>query len=581
MRPLILLLLGLCAFPAQATQLLPMRINGLDPLLEAHVRAAIALPEAGDKAVEISEGRLAYYVGNINRQVEDSLEPLSYYGAKVSSRLEREGEAVRLVLDVAPGSPVTVRQRNLRMDGAAGGDRFIGFWLESFEPAEGQPFVHGIYEDNKAAIGQALLDRGYFDQRNTVHAVRVTRAAGAADIDLAWDSGPRYRYGAVRFEGHGFEPGLLDKLVDFERGKPYSQPQINRLQESLGKLDYFSSIQIVPELSAKQDGEVPILVNLTRAQRTNQHASARFGTKTGFGVEYGVERRWINRRGHKLDANAAWAQNEQSFTTLYRIPAFQWLDGWYGIGLVARNEEYTGSNSRYLEAVFSRSGQIRKWELLASVNVRRERFDEFIPDVDQNVPFDLYTSVLYPEFNAVWRDSDDPNYPRDGRAWHYQLRTGYEFSESKSPFVQAGVKHKRVLGLDNGNRLLLRAELGAIWTPDYALFPPSLRYYAGGDQSVRGYGYKEIGQYIGSYNFGGRYLAVASAEYEYRLNPEWAVAGFIDVGDAFDRKPSAHLGIGAGARWRSPIGPVRFDLAYGFDGPKPGIGIHFAIGPDL
>ncbi|MFM6987257.1 MAG: autotransporter assembly complex protein TamA, partial [Arenimonas sp.] len=218
---------------------------------------------------------------------------------------------------------------------------------------------------------------------------------------------------------------------------------------------------------------------------------------------------------------------------------------------------------------------------LASVNVRRERFDEFIPDVDQNVPFDLYTSVLYPEFNAVWRDSDDANYPRDGRAWHYQLRTGYEFSESKSPFVQAGVKHKRVIGLDDGNRLLLRAELGAIWTPDYALFPPSLRYYAGGDQSVRGYGYKEIGQYIGSYNFGGRYLAVASAEYEYRLNPEWAVAGFIDVGDAFDRKPNAHLGVGAGARWRSPIGPVRFDLAYGFDGPKPGIGIHFAIGPDL
>ncbi len=581
MRPLIPLLLGLCAFPAQATQLLPMRINGLDPLLEAHVRAAIALPEAGDQAVEVSEGRLAYYVGNINRQVEDSLEPLGYYSASVSSRLEREGEAVRLVLDVVPGSPVKVRQRNLRMDGAAGGDRFIGFWLEGFEPAEGEPFVHGTYEDNKAAIGQALLDRGYFDQRNTVHAVQVTRADGAADIDLAWDSGPRYRYGAVRFEGHGFEPGLLDKLVDFERGKPYSQPQINRLQESLGKLDYFSSIQIVPELSAKQDGEVPILVNLTRAQRTTQNASARFGTKTGFGVEYGVERRWINRRGHKLDTGAAWAQNEQSFTTLYRIPAFQWLDGWYGIGLVARNEEYTGSNSRYLEAVFSRSGQIRKWELLASVNVRRERFDEFIPDVDQNVPFDLYTSVLYPEFNAVWRDSDDPNYPRDGRAWHYQLRTGYEFSESKAPFVQAGVKHKRVLGLDGGNRLLLRAELGAIWTPDYALFPPSLRYYAGGDQSVRGYGYKEIGQYIGSYNFGGRYLAVASAEYEYRLNPEWAVAGFIDVGDAFDRKPSANIGIGAGARWRSPIGPVRFDLAYGFDGPKPGIGIHFAIGPDL
>uniref|UniRef100_UPI0037C0EAAA autotransporter assembly complex family protein n=1 Tax=Arenimonas sp. TaxID=1872635 RepID=UPI0037C0EAAA len=487
----------------------------------------------------------------------------------------------QIIIDVAPGEPVKVRDVALQVDGDGSKDRFIGFWLEGFEPAQGEVFNHGLYEENKAQISQALLDRGYFDMRNSVHEVRVTRAAQSADINLAWDSGIRYRYGNVRFEGHEFETGLLEQLVNFEPGNYYSQPQINRLQESLAKLNYFSSIEIVPDLESKQAGTIPILVSLTQGKRTSQYASFRYGTKTGLGVEYGVERRWINRRGHKLDFNVGWAQNEQSFTTLYRIPAFQWLDGWYGIGLVTRNEEYTSASSRYVEGSFSRSGELRNWDLLASLNVRRERFDEAIPDIDQSLGNNLYTAVAYPEFNAVWRRSDDPLYPTSGSAWYYQARSGYEFAQSQAPFLQVTVKNKNIRGLGNKSRLLMRGELGATWSANYPYFPPSLRFYAGGDQSVRGYGYKEIGEYFDKYNLGGRYMAVGSIEYEYRVNTEWAAAGFIDVGDAFDRKPNANFGVGAGARWRSPIGPVRFDVAYGFNGPDPGFGIHFTIGSDL
>uniref|UniRef100_UPI0026392BE4 autotransporter assembly complex protein TamA n=1 Tax=Arenimonas sp. GDDSR-1 TaxID=2950125 RepID=UPI0026392BE4 len=406
MRPFLPLLLvfGYCT-SVPAAELLPVKINGLekDKTLEQVVRRAVALPEAQGKGETVSEGRLGYYVSNINRLVEDSLEPLGYYHPQVSSRLEREGNSAQIIVDVAPGEPVKVRDVTLHVDGDGSKDRFIGFWLEGFEPVQGQVFNHGLYEENKAEISQALLDRGYFDMRNSVHEVRVTRATQSADIDLGWDSGIRYRYGAVRFEGHKFEPGLLEQLVNFETGKYYSQPQINRLQESLAKLNYFSSIEIVPDLENKQDGTVPVLVSLTQGKRSSQYASFRYGTKTGFGVEYGVERRWINRRGHKLDFNAGWAQNEQSFTALYRIPAFQWLDGWYGIGLVARNEQYTSTSSRYVEGTFSRSGELRNWDLLASLNVRRERFDEAIPDIDQSLGDVLYTAVAYPEFNAVWR----------------------------------------------------------------------------------------------------------------------------------------------------------------------------------
>lgn len=585
MRPILLSIAFFFALAAEAgaAELLPVEINGLDAELQAYVRTAIDLPENKGKAkgVEISEGRLGYYVNNIVNLAETALEPLGYYSPEVKSRLERNGNQVKIILDITLGPVVAVRQKAVVVEGAASKDRVIGFWLEGFEPDVGDPFNHGLYEDNKAQINQALYDRGYFDQQNTRHEVRVTRAEQAADVDLQWQSGIRYRYGPVHFEGNHLHPGLLDKLVNFEQGKPYSQPQINRLQESLTKLDYFNAVEIVPDLEHKQDSEVPIVVTLSQGKRTSQSASIRFGSKTGLGVEYGLQQRWINDRGHKLDFTTGFAQNEQGLTALYRIPAFAWLDGWYGLGLTARNENYEASNSRYAELFVNRSGQIRSWDLLASVNVRRERFDEFIPDNNQSNPINLYTSVVYPEFNAAWRKTDDPNYPRDASTWIYQARTGYEFEASNAAFVQATVKHKRIIGLSDGHRLLVRAEAGAIWSANYNLYPPSLRFYAGGDQSVRGYSFKEIGEYKGELNYGGRYLLVGSVEYERKLNAEWAVATFLDVGDAFERTPQANFGLGAGARWRSPIGPVRFDVAYGFNGPKPGIGIHFAIGSEL
>lgn len=576
-------LLSATVADAGAAELLPLEINGLDAAMQEYIRGAIDLPESkgNTKGVEISEGRLGYYLGNIVNLTETALEPLGYYTPVVSSRSTRSGNQVRIVLDIQLGPAVTVREHRVGVEGDAAKDRVIGFWLEAFEPVKGAVFNHGIYEENKAQINQALYDRGYFDQENTRHQVRVSRADKAADIDLNWQSGIRYRYGQVRFEGNHLRPGLLDKLINFEQGKSYSQPQINRLQESLSKLDYFSSIEIVPDLANKRDGEVPIVVSVTQGKRTNQNASVRFGSKTGLGVEYGLERRWLNDSGHKLDFNASFAQNEQGLTALYRIPAFAWLDGWYGVGLTVRNEDYETSNSRYGELFVNRSGEVRNWDLLASVNIRRERFDEFIPDVNQAIPFNLYTSVVYPEFNAAWRKSDDPLYPTSGSAWSYQARAGFEYETSDAPFVQVSVKHKRIIGLDGGHRLLLRAEAGAIWSDNYDLFPPSLRFYAGGDQSVRGYSYKEIGEYKADLNYGGRYLMVGSVEYERRLNPEWALAGFLDVGDAFESNPKANFGLGMGARWRSPIGPVRMDLAYGFNGPKPGIGIHFAIGAEL
>lgn len=572
----------LCAVPfaAVAVELAPVQINGLDKKLEAHVRSAIALPEDAGKTLTITDGRLGYYMGTLNTLVEDSLEPMGFYDARVESRLVRNGDAAQIIIDIVPGEPVRVRNSDLRVEGAGADDRIIGFWLEGFTPAVGEVFEHASYEASKADVTQALLDRGYFEQRSTVHEVQVTRASQSADITLVWDSGARYRYGGIRFEGSIFEPGLLEQLVGFEPGQYYTQTQINRLQESLSKLGYFSSIQIVPDLDNKSDGSVPIVVSVTPAKQTSQYASLRYGTESGFGVEYGIERRWINTAGHKINIDLAYAQNERSVTALYRIPAFGWLDGWYGFGITAREEDFFNAPTTYVEVFGNRSGEYRGWDLLASLKLRRERYDEAVPDYDPGATIAVYTSTLYPELKGFWRSTAD-NYPASGSAWRLMARTGYEFESANAFFVQAYAMNRRIYSFGTDNRILLRGELGALATQDYSYFPTSLRFYAGGADSIRGYGFREIGVYNGDSNLGGKYLVTASVEYERRILPEWAVAGFIDAGDAFDSSPTANVGAGIGARWRSPIGPVRLDFAYGFDGPNPGYAVYFSLGSDL
>ena len=138
-----------------------------------------------------------------------------------------------------------------------------------------------------------------------------------------------------------------------------------------------------------------------------------------------------------------------------------------------------------------------------------------------------------------------------------------------------------IRGLAPSDRLLVRGELGHTFTNSLVDMPLSLRFFAGGDRSVRGYGWREIGPRVGDYATGAKNVITASVEYEHYFTKEWGGAVFVDTGSAFDDTPDMHTGIGIGVRWRSPVGPVRVDVARGMTGPDAGFTLHLNIGADL
>ena len=571
---------------ARALELRQVQVQGLeDEQMRDNVDDALSLQRLNPKRRKaISESRLSYLLRQVPGEVRSALEPFGYYDPSVDAQVQRDGDAVTVVVSVRPGEPVRVRGRELRVTGAGSGDTALMQRLQRFGPRQDQPFHHGVYEDSKAAMDRALAERGYFDAELAVHEVTVSRAARSADIDLAWTSGDRYTLGEARFQGHAFRQGLLENLVPWRPGTPYDQARLLALQKSLAELDYFSAIDITPRPEDAVAGQVPVEVALAMGKRSVYSAGVRVGTDTGLGLTAGIERRWVNDRGHKLKALASLAQRKNDVTVQYKIPAFKWLDGWYTVSASLREEPIDLVDNQLVELVGSRSGKLHEWDLVAAMNLRRERYKDAVSSDDYR-----YSTLVFPSLWAKWVRTDDLLYPRRAMGVTLEARGGGTALGSDIDFLQMRAQGHWIRGIGRRDRLLLRAEAGATVSSDFAQFPPSLRFYAGGDRSVRGYGYREIGQYTedasgNRYVFGGKHLLMASVEVERMFTAEWGGAVFVDAGDAFDSSDSLEweVGVGFGVRWRSPVGPVRVDIARGLgDAAQSSLRLHFNIGPDL
>ncbi len=588
-HPLAIVALASFAVPAwAATTIDKVVVDGIDDeLMVQNINAALSLNESLGK--RLGETRLDYLLTQAQTEAATALEPFGYYSPTI--RIDaprgaadsdgRVNDHITVTVHVALGEPVRVHNSHIFIDGEGGGDKYLRQDIADFAPKVGDVFDHSTYEASKLKIVQRLADRGYLDADFSQRKVEVTRAAHAADIDLGWDSGIRYDMGPTRFHQDYFNPNLFNRLVYWQQGSYYHQGKLDRLRESLVGLDYFSSIDIQPDVDDAVDGEVPIDVNLTLAKRDIYTYGVSYGTESGPGVRAGLERRYLNKRGHKLSVQLDYAANLKELTTIYKIPAFKWLDGWYSIGGTAHDEQTDYINTRRIDLFVGRSGQISQ-RLTANVSMHalHERWSY---GTGTDTSFD-YASLLYPEVDAQYVDVDDKLFPRKGFTASAWVRGGLKSLASDANFAQGHLQVWGYWGVGAIDRIIVRGEAGTTFSNnDLYDLPPSLRFFAGGDRSVRGYAWREVGpRQENGYALGGKSVLSGSAEYEHYFNAgPYGMAFFVDSGSAFDNSPSFQTGAGVGFRWRSPIGPVRVDLAHGFDHPDQQVQVYLSIGVGL
>ena len=622
MRLLVALACCTAALPAAAITVTRVDVSGLDDeLMAENVRVSLALNDAIGK--DLSARRLNYLLREAEAETREALEPFGYYSPTIviqrSDRSVPEGtddpstaanartatadadaggnadarqrgsRSLTVSIRIEPGKPVRVRGWNVGVEGDAGDERSVRAALDGFAPRQGEVLDHSLYEASKSKVSRTLAGHGYFDADFAAHRVEVTRADYAADIDLRWTSGARYALGEATFTQTPktiIRDELLQKLVGWTPGEAYDDAELERLRRSLVALDYFGLVEILPQPENAKDKVVPVQVNLTPAPRSIYTAGVNYGTRSGAGFSLGVERRYLNTRGHKALAQIDYANKRKTATVQYRVPAFAWLDGWYTASLQAADEQTDSLDTRRLEFVASRSGQFNDHlNLVASMHVLRERWSYFTlnrPSLDYQ-----YASFYFPSLRAEYIDVDNRLTPRRGAGGTLTLRGGKGGTDGDAAFAQLHASAQWFHGFDADSRLIVRGEAGHTFTDELLALPPSLRYYAGGDRSVRGYGWREIGPRIrnsvgDTYALGAQNVVTASIEYERYFKGPWGAAVFVDSGSAFDGKsPDMHTGVGIGLRWRSPVGPVRIDIARGLNSPDSPITLHLNIGADL
>ncbi|EIM02346.1 surface antigen (D15) [Rhodanobacter thiooxydans LCS2] len=564
-----------------------LAVDGIADPLKAAAVAGVELSQYATRDVSAAQARRLYE--RAPGQVKSALEPYGYYDATVTGDLQQVGKDWRVTLHVQTSEPVKVTSVEVTLDQAAATLPPVLHAKRALEQLKGEPLDHGAYDAARDALSAQLTATGFLDARLLTHRVEVTRADHSAAIKLAWQVGPRYRYGQVHFDGSQFRDGFLDRYVPFKSGDYFSQAQLLELQQALNGADYFAVVNVQPDVDQAKRGVVDVSVQLAPAKRTVYTGGPFIGTDTGFGMRGAMERRWVNRRGHKWKNELVVAQKLKTLSTLYSIPMPGDNQRSYNVGANFRDANTATSQSRTLELVGNETRQWHGWTRTLGVHVLSGTFTvgkrggepDNAPGVEHG-----HSTLVFGEAALTRKQADNIDFVHRGWLLSVAARStaGGLLSDTSFSELTADAKWIRAFGTRQRDRLILRGSAGVTWTDDFAALPPQLRFFAGGDRSVRGYGYQAIGPRNSAGRvIGGHHLLVASAEVEHYFTRNWGMAAFVDAGNAFsgtDFRPK--VGTGVGLRWRSPVGMIRVDLGTPIhDDRAHGIRLHLVIGPDL
>ncbi len=546
--------------------------------LSDNIEATLSIEDA--KPGEVTPARLRQLHARAPEEIARALEPFGYYRPQVRSELTHEGTTWTARYRVEPGPPLRLEAVDVRVTGPGADDPGFVERERAFPLAPSDRLSQPDYESGKGALVDYAAAGGYLDAAFETAEIRVDRERYTAAIELVMDTGPRYRFGPVRFHQTVLDPALLRGYVTFQPGDVFDVDRLARFQAALSDSPYFQRVEVVPREDEARDLEVPVDVDLVPAARQKWDLGVGYGTDTGPRGKLGLELRRINRHGHRGEGELTLSQIEQSFDARYLVPgAYPRTDVFtYTVGYSRLTPETSSSETALVGVGLTRSRG--GWREAYGLTFQRADFEV---GLDSGV-----SELVIPETSWSRVEADDRIYPLHGQRVQAKLRTADRSAGSDSSFFEASADAKVIRSLGGGVRLIGRAELGRLWTSDFHRLPPAIRFFAGGDQSVRGYGYQQLGELDSAGDvIGGRSLLTASLEaddlfFDFGRFGRWGAAAFYDVGGAAASLGSElHEGTGVGLRWLSPIGLVRADVAWAVSEPGDPVRFHLMIGPDL
>lgn len=519
------------------------------------------------------------YLQQVQNSTRQAVTALGYYQMRLNINVEGETDKQTVTLLVNLGMPTRITELNLKLIGEGNSDPDFLYIVKNFPLKKNDILHHGKYEQGKSQLKILAQRHGYFDAKFVKASADVISQNNSATVNIWFDTGIRYQFGELIFSSEDL-PGkkFVSALQNFKAGDPYDSRILIKFNTETNRTGYFKNISIVPEIKKKQGRQIPLLVIAKMRPKDSFNAGIGVSTDEGIRGKFRWTRPWVNQYGHSIVGNVIASVPRQEASLAYNIPISDPLYHYYSITTGYKFVDDNDTNTE--QYLFS----VGRYKLLEN-NWLRNVFIRYDNESGVQGQQNFSTELIMPGVSFSRTRLRGGIHPTWGDSQRYEVAVAHKSLFSSANLFKVYGKAK-FLRSYNEQQFFSTTEFGALYTDSIYNVPASMRFFAGGDQSIRGYSYESIApEDAQGYLIGGKYIAVQSLEYRFPVSANWKLATFIDAGTATSTfSEPISVGSGIGIVWSSPIGPVRLYVAAPVNNSDITLNkwmVHFMIGPEL
>jgi translocation and assembly module TamA len=513
------------------------------------------------------------------QNIEKLLRTEGYFSPSISQSMTEQNNVSIAKFKIEPGPPLLIEQVDISFTGEItektnDDSSTIAQLKDDWALKPKMQFRQDDWDQAKRKLLTAILIDRYPNASISNSSATVNPDSNTAKLIIEIDSGPSMRFGNLTIEGlKRYPASIVENLNPIKPGSRYSQSRLLTFQSRLQESGYFRSVEIIANTKlTNPDGsqviDAPIKVKVEENRAVKMGIGAGYSTNTGARTQLSVDHLNIFDLGWRLKSSLKLEQKAQSLEGQILLPTNK---SGYRDSMSASVDRTAieGQTITSTQTGIKRAWGGRRKEQYVSANLLSEKVK-----VDGAESSNNFAGTL--TYGITLRRTNNLTNPTRGYLLNAQFTAAPLDALSDGTFLQTYLKAQAYYPITSSTQLITRAEIGMVNGKNSA--PEAFLFRAGGDQSVRGYAYQSLGVTDGDATVGGRYLATGSVEVVQWLTEQWGGAAFVDFGNAAnttkDLKPV--YGYGIGVRWKSPVGPIGADVAYGQETDE--YRLHFNIG---
>jgi len=553
-----------------------VELKGIDGGLLTNTRAFLSIYNESQGSADLSTLRIQQLHRKATSQIKQALQPFGYYQTTITKSLKLVENNWQAQYQIDKGLPVRIDTLDFTLSGPGKNNKNFVDAKSDFSLKVGDILNHANYESIKQSLQSVALAEGFLKAKFAISEIRVDLKKYTASIQLHFETGSQFLFGEVRFVqiGEQLNEEFLKRYIPFKSGDPYSTEKLIHLQTVLSDSDLFSRIEINQLFEEIEDLNVPLEIRVTPSKPKKFRFGLGYGSDSGARASAEHQRR-VSPKGHILTLKVKTSQRINRIDMQYMMPLKNPAKDQFTMN-THYLRQVTESRKTYAGAMdFRMIYSWKKWRQAIAITYEREDYE--VADQSDS------SQLIMPNIDWIKSSFNNRIYPTNASRYTIEIWASHTNWLSDVDFLQLRLSGKWIFPLSKNGRLITRLNTGATAIHSINELPASKRFFTGGDQSLRGYAYEELGPLDNQgETIGGKYLAVASVEYEYRIFDNWGVGFFYDAGNSFNTfKEKIYRGYGLGIRWRSIVGPVRLDLGWPVDKQVDYPRLHLIIGLDL